>query len=176
MIQPGTGDDTAVLQTALNAVHPSGVLQLGPGTFELDDELVVRLDIELVGAGEQLTFLTRADSGSILNVRRATFGLSDVTLSSSFVTDEEQRFPLLQVASSRVTVERVTILSAPGAGAWMEDVGGTVVDSTFTSNGWIGLWVLGDSTLSLVGNTATDNQDGFIFDEQTFVDLARSSW
>ena len=172
LLLPTGDDDSQLLQDALNTVVGGGTVRLGAGVFDLDQALIVRLDVEVVGAGQGKTVLTRSDAGGIFDVNGVDFGLHDVTISSTFVTEAEERTPLLDIANSTVNIRQVTVEQAPGTGAWMDSVIGQVAESSFNDSGWIGLWVAGESLLEVVNSEARNNGDGFVFDEDAVADVS----
>lgn len=166
-ITPSGADDSDALQAVLDNVEDGGELRLGAGRFQIDSTLVVRLDVQIVGAGSGQTILERTDDGAIINARNVDVRLQDIGLVSTFETDADNRVPLLEVINSELEISGISIDDGPGTGAWIEDTTGTVETSTFNNNGWIGLWVVGNSALTITGNTVSRNGDGVLFDDET---------
>lgn len=175
VLLPTSGDDSALVQVAIDRASDGATVMLGAGTFRIDERLVVNGDIEIVGLGRDTTVLERATDGAVLVVDDANLRLSGLTVTSTFETDADEREPMLEVVRSTLTMDDVRIDRAPGTGLWMSATNATLTDSVFSDNGWIGLWSVGNSELTIVRTDATGNEDAFVFDEFTVADISDSS-
>lgn len=170
---PGSGDDSGLVQAAVDAAEGATVM-LGPGVFEFDRHVTIDGDVTIVGSGTGTTVLQRANDGAVFIADGSNLSLRAMTVTSTFVTDAEERDPLVEVQNSSLEMEDVLIERAPGTGLWIFASTATVTDSAFSDNGWIGLWSLGNTELTITSTAANGNEDGFVFDEFTVVDISQS--
>lgn len=99
-LSPGSGDQTANIQNALNAVHTNGGGVVGlHGTYELKSHLTIPNGTVLRGEGVNQTFLTVPD-GSQHWINLGDYSGDEKTVQSSDITDDH-----LPVGSSEISVQ-----------------------------------------------------------------------
>ncbi len=116
-------DDTAALQAALDALPPGGRLQLGPGTYQHDDVLVVRVPGAVV-AGPGARLLATDEERSAFHVAASGVVVADLVL--DVATTTRRWFALDQMklrvsASTGVVLRDVVVEGSAAAGIHIGD-------------------------------------------------------
>jgi parallel beta-helix repeat protein len=155
----------ATLEEAV-AGAPEGVpIELGAGTFHLEEPLEVRRPITLRGAGMEKTEIVSDAEGYVVRfVRDGPFVVEDIT----FRHEGREVAAVVLVRGGEVAFTRCRFTGAVydedrdagGGGLYFkEDAAGIVQDCEFVEN-TVGIFVADRSEPKLEGNAVTDN-DGF---------------
>jgi hypothetical protein len=139
-VDPGGGDETAVLQAALDAVAAAdgGTLLLGPGRFRIDGQLAVRASHVVVkGSGADATFLVFTKSSGLDSSAHFRFG-------------DTPRFagewPLVEDGRSRAFTVRVGGDAGTLAPGDAVALGHVITDAYVAEHGMTGFWTAFNGT------------------------------
>ncbi|KAG1648707.1 hypothetical protein GQR58_029638 [Nymphon striatum] len=149
-IGPGVDGDPAALVQALSDADDGDIIMLGAGVFVLTRPLEITSDIELIGEAARDTQFVQERNQSVFDVEGASLTLRDLTLMSTYGTEEREPHPLLAAVGATIELSDVVRTGGSRCGA------------------------RGESNVTIIGSEARDNDSGFIFDDFTIAHVTNS--
>jgi hypothetical protein len=153
----GTGGCLSSVQAAVDAVAPSGSIDVASGTFAESVIIPVGARMEIRGAGAELTIIDGTDGNPVIRVPFSRLAISDITLSGG---SEGLSVEASGGTRSRASISRSVITANTGDGV---SLGGglKMTDCTVTNNGGSGIQAIHTSArLRMDRTTISGNLEG----------------
>lgn len=161
-LAPDGSGDFPDLPAAVAAVEPGGVINLGPGTYTLQEPLIIDKPLTLAGAGIDETFIVSGGQGYVVRYSGdGRFAATDITFRHEGDVDADA----VRIDQGEIEISRCRFTGAvwaegndPHAGLHiLGGAQGRVQDSEALANNLDGIRVENDAHVDLLRNTANDN-------------------
>ncbi len=133
---------------ALEAARESDKVRVGPGTYQ--ESLILKTKVDLEGAGPDQTILEcDAEAASVILASQASAGgrVAGMTLRQNGISLSDERFPVVAVDGSELSLEDCVVESGAGHGVAVINGGtGRMRNVEVIKCGWDGLAVYGDES------------------------------
>jgi parallel beta-helix repeat protein len=157
----GTGDYPDIV-TAIVDVEPGTTIELSPGTYNLNESIIVEQSVRLVGAGKDETILiSDAPDWAIVFVGDGPFILQEMAV----IHEGSQSADAVVVIDGSYLLSDCHLSGAKyytdddiGAGAKMLGTATGEVNGCITDNNEAGIMVADQSRSNLTGNICSDNE------------------
>ena len=162
----GSGDYSS-LEEAIDAVAPDSVIELGAGTFDSSDSIVIDKPLTIKGLGMQKTsILSDTDGQVLLYTGDGSFEISDVSIRhqgdmpAAVVVVAQGEF---NFRNCRITGGRASSEDKGGSGLIVQnEVVGAVRDCEIIDNDGAGIGVLDSAQVTIENNLVAGNSLGIL--------------